>query len=133
MLSSIGISFRMNPNADASKLKSESEKEMTNITYSVNHVPIRLTDERWGHIVENHNDIAGYYYDVLEAVENPTWVLEGDENELWAVKLISKRKAFLIIYKESKEHNDGFIITAFITTKIRKLLKGRIIWQPQPQ
>jgi hypothetical protein len=106
---------------------------MKNITYSVNNIPIRLPDERWSHIVENHNDIAGYYYDVLEAVTNPTWILEGDEDELWAVKLISKRKAFLVIYKESKEHNDGFIITAFITTKIRKLLNRRIIWQQLPQ
>ena len=75
--------------------------------------------------------MAGYYYDVLEAVTNATWILEGDEDELWAVKPISKRKAFLVIYKESREHNDGFIITAFITTKIRKLLKRKIIWQQQ--
>lgn len=44
--------------------------------------------------------MAGCYYDVLETVSNPTWVLEGDEGEFWAVKLISKRKAFLVIYKE---------------------------------
>lgn len=68
---------------------------MKNITYSVNNIPIRLPDERWSHIVENHNDVAGYYYDVLEAVTNPTWILKGDEDELWAVKLISRRKAFL--------------------------------------
>ena len=54
---------------------------MTNITYSVNDVPIRLSDERWTHIVENHDDIAGYYFDVLETVTNPTWVLQGDEDE----------------------------------------------------
>lgn len=106
---------------------------MKNVTYSINNIPIRLPDERWNHIVENHNDLAGYYYDVLEAVSNPTWVLEGDEDELWAVKLISKRKAFLVIYRESKEDNDGFIITAFITAKFKKLLKRRIVWQPQQQ
>ncbi len=106
---------------------------MTNITYSVDNIPIRLTDERWTHIVENHDDMAGYYFDVLETVSNPTWVLEGDEDELWAVKLISKRKAFLVIYKELKQQNDGFIITAFITTKIRKLFKRRIIWKQQQQ
>ena len=39
---------------------------MTNTTYSVHDVPIRLTDERLTHIVENHDDIAGYYFDVLE-------------------------------------------------------------------
>ena len=37
---------------------------MPDITYSVNNVPIRLTDERWIHIVENHDDMAGYYFDV---------------------------------------------------------------------
>jgi len=106
---------------------------MTNTTYSVNDVPIRLTDERWTHIVENHDDIAGYYFDVLEIVTNPTWIFKGDEDELWAVKLISKRKAILVIYKELKEQNDGFIITAFFTTKIQKLLRRRIIWQQQQQ
>jgi len=104
---------------------------MTNITYSINNIPIRLTDERWTHIVENHDDIAGYYFDVLETVANPTWIFKGDEDELWAVKHISERKAMLVIYKELKEQNDGFIITAFFTTKIQKLLKRRIIWQQQ--
>lgn len=106
---------------------------MTNTTYSVNDVPNRLTNERWTHIVENHDDIAGYYFDVLETVTNPTWIFKGDEDELWAVKLISKRKAILVIYKELKEQNDGFIITAFFTTKIQKLLRRRIIWQQQQQ
>ncbi|MBI4824250.1 MAG: hypothetical protein HY805_08490 [Nitrospirae bacterium] len=106
---------------------------MTDFALSVNNVPIRLTGERWRHIVENHDDMAGYYYDILEAVSSPTWVVEGDANDLWAVKLTSQRKALLVIYKEMKEQKDGFIITAFVTTKIKKLLKGRrIVWQ-QPQ
>lgn len=52
---------------------------MINHTISVNNISVRLTSERWNHIVENHNDMAGCYYDVLETVSNPTWVLEGDE------------------------------------------------------
>jgi len=104
---------------------------MEDITYSVNSIPIRLTDERWTHIVENHDDMAGYYFDVLETVSNPTWVLAGDEDELWAVKHISKRKAFIVIYKELKEHHDGFVITAFLTTKIQKILRRRMIWKQQ--
>lgn len=103
------------------------------ILSSVNDIPIRLTDERWRHIVENHNDMAGYYYEVLETVENPRWIFEGDEDDLWAVKLISEKKALLVIYKESKEQNDGFIITAFLTTKLNKLLKRKILWQQQQQ
>jgi hypothetical protein len=39
--------------------------------FSINNIPIRLTAERWLHIVENHDDMAGYYEDVLETLENP--------------------------------------------------------------
>ena len=100
-------------------------------TYSINNIPVRLTDERWAHIVENHSDIAGYYFDVLETVSDPTWILEGDEGELWAVKHITAGKVILVIYKESTRRHDGFIITAFLTTKVQKLLKRRIIWKQQ--
>src|SRR3972149_5724552 len=107
---------------------------MVNVVLSINNIPVRLTSERWNHIVENHNDMAGYYYEILEAVTNPSFVVEGDEiGELWAVKLISAKKAFLVIYKEMRGRNDGFIITAFITTKIKKLLKRRVLWQQQSQ
>lgn len=106
---------------------------MTNITYSVKNIPIRLTDERWTHIVENHDDMAGYYFEVLEAVANPIWIFKGDKDELWAVKLISEKKGMFVIYRESKEQNNGFIIAAFFTTKIQKLLRRKIIWQKQKQ
>jgi len=43
--------------------------------YSVNGVPIRLTYERWFHIIENHDDLASYYFEVLEAIENPEFVM----------------------------------------------------------
>lgn len=33
-------------------------------------VPVRLTDERWYHIVENHDDLAGYYDEVLILLKN---------------------------------------------------------------
>ena len=38
---------------------------MKDIVYSVNDIPIRLTSEWWMHIVENHKDMAGYYFYVL--------------------------------------------------------------------
>lgn len=43
----------------------------------------------------------------------------------------AESKAILVIYREQIQEKDGFIITAFITTKINKLLKRRIIWQQQ--
>ena len=41
------------------------------IAYSINDIPIRLTRERWFHITENHDDLAGYYDDVLHTIEDP--------------------------------------------------------------
>lgn len=38
------------------------------VANSINNIPIRLTDERWRHIVENHEDMAGYYDAVLQTV-----------------------------------------------------------------
>jgi len=39
------------------------------IVKSKNGVPIRLTEERWYHIIENHDDLVGYYDEVLSVVE----------------------------------------------------------------
>jgi len=36
------------------------------IVYSINGVPIRLPGERWMHIVSHHNEMAAYYFEVLE-------------------------------------------------------------------
>jgi len=44
---------------------------------SKNDVPIRLTYERWLHITEEHSEMAGYYFDVLETVEEPEVIYEG--------------------------------------------------------
>ena len=39
------------------------------VAKSKNDVPIRLTEERWFHITEEHSEMAGYYFEVLETVE----------------------------------------------------------------
>jgi len=47
------------------------------IVRSKNNVPIRLSEERWFHITEEHSEMAGYYYEVLESLEEPDAVYEG--------------------------------------------------------
>jgi hypothetical protein len=56
------------------------------IAYSVNGVPIRLTYERWFHITENHDDLAGYYFQVLETLEKPEFIVRGNRGTLKATK-----------------------------------------------
>jgi hypothetical protein len=36
---------------------------------SKNDVPIRLTGERWFHITEEHSEMAGYYFEALQPVD----------------------------------------------------------------
>ena len=56
------------------------------VAKSKNGVPIRLTKERWFHITEDHSEIAGYYFEVLETVEEPEAIYEGKTGECIACK-----------------------------------------------
>ncbi len=94
---------------------------------SVNDIPIRLTKERWFHITEGHPKIAGYYYDILETVEEPDEVYEGNEGELLALSEMEKGKYIVVVYKEVNE-DDGFIITSFMTTKEESIKRREKIW-----
>ena len=59
------------------------------VAYSVQGVPIRLTSERWFHIVESHDDLAGYYDDVMRTIEDPDLVVTGYRGSLIAVRGLS--------------------------------------------
>ncbi|MCL0072955.1 hypothetical protein M1O54_02180 [Dehalococcoidia bacterium] len=41
------------------------------VVRSKNGVPIRLTEERWIHITEEHSEMAGYYFEVVQTVDEP--------------------------------------------------------------
>ncbi len=93
--------------------------------YSVNNIPIRLTYERWYHIIENHDDLASYFHDVLDTIENPEFVMQGNSGSLKATKNMGKGKWIVVIYKELS-HKDGFVITAYF---LNIKPKGKIIWK----
>jgi hypothetical protein len=93
---------------------------------SKNGVPVRLTDERWAHIVEEHAEMAGLRYDVLETITDPSMILEGHYGVLMAVREISKAKYLVVVYRETGR--DGFIITSFVTRRKRFLAKRKTIW-----
>jgi len=93
-----------------------------------NDVLIRLTEERWFHITEEHSEMAGYYFEVLETVEEPEVIFEGKTGECIAVKEIEKGKYIMVIYRELNKE-DGFVITAFITRQRKQLERRRKIWE----
>ena len=94
---------------------------------SKNGVQIRLTEERWLHITEEHSELAGYYFEVLETIDEPEAVYKGKSEELLAVKEIEPGKYCVVVYKEiSKE--DGFIITAFLTRRVEQIRRRAKLW-----
>ena len=94
---------------------------------SRNGVPIRLTEERWFHIVETHDEMAGRYDEVLSAIEAPDCIIQGYGEALVALKTIGKKKFMAVIYKEIGK-KDGFVITAFLTSKVR-IEKEVVLWE----
>jgi hypothetical protein len=72
--------------------------------------------------------MAGYYFEVLETVEEPESIYEGKMGEYIAVKEVEKGKYLVVIYKEVSR-DDGFIITAFLTRRKKLFEKRRKIWQ----
>jgi hypothetical protein len=96
--------------------------------YSVNGVPIRLTEERWEHLVSNKPYMESYYEKVLDAIERPTWAEQGYAGALVAILTLGKREYLHVVYRELSRE-DGFIITAFIAQKANR--RNRV-WPKKP-
>lgn len=78
------------------------------------------------HITEAHCELAGLRAEVLETVLGPERILTGGDGELIAVRELEQGKHLAVVYRE--ETNDGFIITAFVTRRVRSLSKRRQVW-----
>ena len=100
---------------------------MTATARSIHGVPIRLTAERWLHITEAHCEVAGHFDDVLEAVENPEVVYQGGTGEFLAVREAQPGKYLVVVYREQSAE-DGFVITAFFTRRLRQLERRARAW-----
>ena len=97
------------------------------ITKSINGIPIRITYERWFHIIENHDDLAGRFGEILNTVEYPDYVVKGYGDAFIALKELEIGKYLAVVYRELNSE-DGFIITAYITSKI-KIERQVILWK----
>jgi hypothetical protein len=93
------------------------------IAYSVEGVPIRLTRERWFHIVENHNDLAGYYDDVLKTVEQPELILRGYNASLIAVRGYGRRGYLHVVYRQ-RYRNEQLVGIAVLDASTRSSLSS---------
>src|SRR3989344_639726 len=100
------------------------------IAFSVAGVPIRLTSERMAHIVKGHPELMNKESEILETINLPEIVQNGDSSSLLAIKKfrktpVTENKYLVAAYKESSSE-DGFVLTAYYSSG----LKGRlIIWK----
>ncbi len=96
------------------------------VARSVNDLPIRLTQERWEHILEEHGELADFTDQILYAITRPERVLKGNDGEMLAVREIEAGKWLVVVYRELEL--DGFIITAFLTRRHASLNRRQQIW-----
>ena len=99
---------------------------MISYVTSKNGIRIRLTDERWAHITEEHCELAGMRLEVLETVVQPARVLAGNAGELLAVRELKAGKFLVVVYREGQR--DGFMITVFLTRRVASFNKRKQLW-----
>jgi len=56
------------------------------LAHSVNGVSIRLTEQRWTHIIQKHPELAVMKTSIADAVEMPDSIHAGRESTLMAVR-----------------------------------------------
>jgi hypothetical protein len=100
------------------------------IIHSHNGVPIRLTKERWQHIVRRHPEMEHQRKQVLETLAEADIIQQGDFGELLAIRFYSETpltcKFLVVVYREVNL-SDGFILTAYLTS--RPLARREIVWK----
>ena len=68
---------------------------------SVNGISIRLTDERWEHIIDEHGELLGTRSDVLDTVSQPDRIVAGRAGELLGLREVTPGKRLVVVYREA--------------------------------
>jgi hypothetical protein len=90
------------------------------IVYSHNSIPIRLTEERWRHIVHRHVEMADQRERVLETIAEPDLIPHGDFGELLVIRFYTQTpltSKFIVVAYREIHLQDGFVITAYLTNR----------------
>ncbi len=100
------------------------------VVYSRNGVPVRLTDERWQHIITRHPEMLGLQEQVLETVSEPDLIQQGDYGELLAIRFYPETpltSKFLVVAYREMGSDDGFVLTSYLTN--RPSPRRRVLWK----
>ena len=98
---------------------------------SRNGIAIRLSTERWTHIIDRHPEMSTMRDQVLETITKPNFIQSGDFGELLAVRHYDKTpltSKFLIVAYREIATDEGFVLTAYLTR--RPSARREVIWKP---
>jgi hypothetical protein len=91
---------------------------------------IILSKSTLKHIINRHPEVTAYADRIVEAVQNPDFIVKGLRNELKALKFYTDlrigAKYLVVVYREI--HEEKIIITAYFTSKVNKV-RGEIVWR----
>jgi hypothetical protein len=104
--------------------------DVLHATTSVFGHTIRVTARQWAHVTEAHDYMSGNLDKVLETMAAPEKVIAGEYGESLALRDYDRtnitRKTSVVVYRDVP---DGFLITAFFTSKPEKVeKKGQVLW-----
>ena len=77
-------------------------------------------------LIEEHGELAGLRSEVLETVSEPERIVAGRAGELLAVRELERGKWLVVVYRELGD--DGFVITAFLTSRTQSFEKRTQLW-----
>ncbi len=105
-------------------------EDVLHVITSVFNNPIRITARQWAHVTEAHDYMSGNMDKVLETLAEPERIIAGAQGERLALRDYAAtnitRKTAVVVYREQP---DGFLITAFFTSKPDKIeKKGQKLW-----
>ena len=82
---------------------------------------IHLSDERWKHIVTEHANLSDKIEDIKDTLANPLTIRRSkyDEKVRFYYKFYKNLSKYLLVSVKYL-NGEGFVITAFYTSKIEK-------------
>ena len=97
---------------------------------------VALTEERWGHILQGHPEMAAHEDDIAGCIQAPDMILqcERDRNTELFYKRLQRSPGYCLSIKVVVRFSDipsggtsGEVITSF---KVQNMVGGSILWLP---
>ena len=97
---------------------------------SISGNPVTFTNAGMDHIAKRHPELKNF--DLADkisiTIESPDYVVQGKFGRYIAVRLepmlLGKAKYMVVIYEDG-----GEVITAFMTSKIEKIVRRTVLWK----